>query len=158
MPRSIPISIVKSMKPWPPTEKTNIWWWRYLGSQVIIYPDDEFSFLYFRSKWIRLSFSYFRSKYLPDDELSFAHVLSMRTPVFTWPLRCRILLPVPCGEMLPSSDCVHVFAVRKSKCSWYLAKDCNRSKRKSYKQIMDSCKTICTFKWIFIYDSTVDLS
>lgn len=34
----------------------------------------------------------------------------------------------------------------------------NRSKRKSYKQIMDSCKSICTFKWIFIYDSTVDFS
>lgn len=118
--------------------------------------DNELSFTYFRSQCIHLSFSHCRSKYIPDDELSFAHALSMRTAVFTQLLRCRILLPVSGGEMLPSSDCVHCSEVVVQLIS---SKGLhNRSKRKSYKQIMDSCKSICTFKWIFIYDSTVDFS
>lgn len=159
MPMPIPFSIVESIKPWPTTEKTSIWWWSYLDLLtkicgrwwivLYIFQVTMYSFVLstlqvkiYTRWWIVLCAcsvhahgSVHATTSLPDTV----------TRIGRWNVaQLRLCSCVHCSEVvvqLISSKGLH-----------------NRSKRKSYKQIMDSCKSLCTFKWIFIYDSTVDFS
>lgn len=67
-------------------------------------------------------YCYCRSKYIPDDELSFAHALPMRIPVLKWQVRSRILFPVPGGEVLPCSGCLYLLSIWKTEYSGCLTK------------------------------------
>ena len=82
------------------------------------YHESSYIYIYWytgeKNNLKKKTFTYCRSKYIPDDELSFAHALPMRIPVLKWQVRSRILFPVPGGEVLPCSGCLYLLSIWKT--------------------------------------------